>query len=977
MALAPFKKADKTPALRIARAVLLALATLLAFGGLPGARLELVPVLWRLPKEQTGARLLVETVDEQDGPMSGVHITVFAPSGDRFFAVGEGETSERGALRLPALPEGAVWVLASREGFARASTQIVLSTEERALRMALLPEHQLAVRVEGDRGEIPVELEVTSKDPLPRGGLVGADGHTVIRRLPEGPWTLRARAPGYEEVILRNVRDQEVTIHLRKLGALLVKVVDEKGEPAPLAKLIVEGTSLFPPRTAYVNERGETTITGLSSGAYTLRAVLGDKLSAVELSTLLTRGETREVTLVLAHGRWVSVEVVEEDGEAPIANADVTLAEDGLAPFPVEGRTDTRGATRLGPVGHGPASISASAKGYVSKLARADTDQVRVLLSKGGTIVGRVTDTRGRPVDGATIELVGTDREGLPVLDSPGRHQFRASHFERMLGGPAPFVSRGELGVMPGPVPPIPHGPFLTATPSKPHERSGPDAAPWVTSRDGTYRATPATPGRIRAVARHPEFVEAMSELVTLSPSGEATCDIVMQSGGALEGRVVDAHDRPVSGARVVLVATHGTLERSTQTGSDGSFAFASVPADVTLSAAPPDDPLHAAVRMDLSIHEGGRQSIVLRLPEARPPLPVRVTDGRGIGLGNVQISAMSLEHDVPLRTTTFTSERGDAELPRAKGILLRLQLFLPGYANKEVTAGPEEERVTVLLFTGETVSGEVRSSRGQPLEGAEVTLYAASGARHARTRKDGSYTVSDLSPGKARVRVRKAGFAETTREVSVIELRGIRPVNLPRLELVPEGIVEGVVVDEAGKPVPFARVAKDHVPTYVALGSTPQGVSVADAKGRFALRELPPGEVTLEAYAPDVGQGRAVGLTVAPDRTLRNVRIVLVPLAEKTPEPASQGGVAITLGESSSTREVVCVAVAEGSLAERGGLIPGDVLVEVDKKPVHTIEEARRALSGPESMDVLVKVHRGEQDEVHLLRIQRERVRK
>ena len=129
-----------------------------------------------------------------------------------------------------------------------------------------------------------------------------------------------------------------------------------------------------------------------------------------------------------------------------------------------------------------------------------------------------------------------------------------------MLGGPAPLVPAGELGVMPGPVPPIPHRAARARTPAREPRsaRRGRHRAlaeePWVTRADGTFRASPASPGRVRAIVRHPQYVEAQSDLVTLSPGGEAHVDVVMHEGGTLEGRVLDARDRPVEGARVVVV---------------------------------------------------------------------------------------------------------------------------------------------------------------------------------------------------------------------------------------------------------------------------------------------------------------------------------------------------------------------------------------------------------------------------------------
>jgi C-terminal processing protease CtpA/Prc len=132
----------------------------------------------------------------------------------------------------------------------------------------------------------------------------------------------------------------------------------------------------------------------------------------------------------------------------------------------------------------------------------------------------------------------------------------------------------------------------------------------------------------------------------------------------------------------------------------------------------------------------------------------------------------------------------------------------------------------------------------------------------------------------------------------------------------------------------------------------------LTDTAGRFRLGELPDGDSTLEAYAADVGRAHAeVHLfagTTSPD-----VRLQLLRERGSSSTAESSAGVAVTLGERTAEREVVIVAVAEGSQAERAGLVPGDLLVTVDGQAVGTIEEARARLTGPLVDDVLVEVRR------------------
>jgi membrane-associated protease RseP (regulator of RpoE activity) len=215
-------------------------------------------------------------------------------------------------------------------------------------------------------------------------------------------------------------------------------------------------------------------------------------------------------------------------------------------------------------------------------------------------------------------------------------------------------------------------------------------------------------------------------------------------------------------------------------------------------------------------------------------------------------------------------------------------------------------------------------------------------------------------------------------RAVTIPESGGRRPYAVPRIELGAEGIVEGDVVDLHGDPIAGARVARDHVPTWLLVGSNPEGMAVADAKGHFTLHELPEGSVALEAYAPDVGRGRCEGVKIVAGRTTENVRIVVAPGASEQSaqrEPAASGGVAVTLGETGAPTEVLVISVVDGSEAERAGFAPGDVLLAVDGASVHTMDEARAKLTGALADDIVVRVRRG--DRTLALHVAREVVRR
>jgi membrane-associated protease RseP (regulator of RpoE activity) len=183
---------------------------------------------------------------------------------------------------------------------------------------------------------------------------------------------------------------------------------------------------------------------------------------------------------------------------------------------------------------------------------------------------------------------------------------------------------------------------------------------------------------------------------------------------------------------------------------------------------------------------------------------------------------------------------------------------------------------------------------------------------------------------------------------------------------------VEGEVVDQEGEPVAGARVAVGLVPSFLPTGTLPPGVTQTDANGRFVLGGVAPGKHTLEASSPVSGRGRAHGIEVTAGRVTDRVRIELTSPAADDGSLLG-GNVAVTLGERGG--EVVVVAVAPASEAERGGLVPGDVILRIDGGAAGAMGDARRRLAGRPGTDVVIEIRR----EAHtvVLRIQRELVRK
>jgi len=946
-----------------------------------------------LPRTE-GARdaaLTLAVADESGKPLAGASVRVFAMRDGKAFFAGDRNTDAAGRASFAALPRGEVWALGYGGGRSRASTRLVLEAGPREASLVLRAAKALDAVVV-DESEHPVagaSIEVITTDPLPYAAVTDAEGKARVDRLGPAPYRVRAWAKGYDEVTRAGVVPgaAPLRIRLERPAAIAVTVVEPDGKPAAGATVLAAGTGLWPARSTVADAQGAARIGGLRGGVFDLKARLGDEVSRTELAVPVKRGEVKEVKLTLEPGRRVRVVVTDGDGDGdgapPVKDAAVVLAEEGLTSFPMHARTGPDGAAVLGPIARGRASVSARAAGFVARTVAVAEGavEVRVPLLRGGTLAGDVVDDRGYPVAGATIEVIGTDTEGMPIDETSAMLDFRDERFELALPGPAPLIPMGELGVMPGPIPDLPPASAAvdTAAAGGAGARRGGD--PWVTRGDGTFRCEPIPPGRVRAIVRHPGYVETLSDAVTIRSGAESTVHVVLRQGGWIEGRVLEEDKTPVRGARLELAATRGSLEKVTYAADDGTFTFAAAPDEVLLSVARPEAPGDVVARVTVTVPDRDRARVEIILPRPREPVSLRVVDDRGYPVDRVEVRAVSLDLADPLRRTLFTDDHGEAELRDAAGLPIRFTLVRPGKAPlvQVVESVPKELRLTML--EGIEGRGNVTARDGRDrVADVELTLFTASGARHVRTDAEGWYHLTDLAPGRVRIATSHPDHAPQ-QVIVVIEGDRDHPADLGTIDLEEAGEVEGEVLDADDRPVAGARVARDAVPTYLSAGPLPRGIVATDRKGRFKLGGLPAGKVALEAYFADLGRGRAEDVPVRAGRTTDRVKIVLADGGKAAArEPRGAGSVAVTLEEKSEAgRKVVLVAmVPMGSEAEAAGVEPGDELLSVNGEAVHGTDAARKLLTGPLAEDVIVELHREDDGEKRtVLRVRRERVRR
>lgn len=929
----------------------------------------------RIPEQARGAGALQVSVLEPNGDgVPSATVQVFWERAGRFHWLSAESSDAAGQVSLLRLPEGRLWLLAEAPGHARASTTLVLGPEPRAASLTLQAAQSLEVTVRDETAQ-PIAratVLVETADPLPFGALSDAQGLARFTRLGKSPWSVKAQAPGYESVSRAGVHGA-LALTLRRLASLEVAVLAVGGKPAVGATVMIAGPTLWPARSAVTDTAGNARITGLLAGSYDLRASQGSQVAPTLFGFELTRGANEKLTLQLEPGRTVVALVTDGEGPSPIVvpNADVVLAEAGLSSFPIRGRTGSDGLVALGPIANGPATLGARALDFVGSALVAVpevlTGPVRVPLTRGATIRGEVVDARGYPIEGASIEVVGSDASGLPIAETPQLVGFRQNHFAWSLPGPVPLISAGELGVMPGPVPPIPKPGQEVALNTASADFAEPlaELTPWVSNRGGLFTARPVTPGRVRAIVRHPDYVEGASELVTVAPGGEAQVKITLLRGGSLEGRVVDERAQPMAGVEVQLSSPRATRTESATTASDGTFAFAAVPAEITLSLARPEDPARVVFRKTLNVNEGAREKIEIVLPGARDPVRVLVSDEDGHAIELVEITATSLEPTRPLRLTRFSDPQGAVTFPDALGENLRIIAEAPGFSRGVLVSAAAPAELKLTLKRGVVVEGRVTAVRGRrTVAGALITLQQSGVRKVATSDADGVYRVRDVAPGEVHVRVEHPEYADEEATLKVDSTgRADRAFALADVDLSEPGEVEGEVFDQRGDRVAGARVSAGSLVGYSPAGKTQRGVVSTDSDGHFVLTGVHPGTATITAVSSVAGRGSVKGIEVSSGRTARGLRIQLSPQAAPSEggESLALGSVAIGLGERGNAPnvEVVVVSVAEASEAERAGLEPGDVITALDGARPASMGEARAKLGGQPGSDVVVELTR------------------
>ncbi|HEY6179717.1 MAG TPA: carboxypeptidase regulatory-like domain-containing protein, partial [Kofleriaceae bacterium] len=201
---------------------------------------------------------------------------------------------------------------------------------------------------------------------------------------------------------------------------------------------------------------------------------------------------------------------------------------------------------------------------------------------------------------------------------------------------------------------------------------------------------------------------------------------------------------------------------------------------------------------------------------------------------------------------------------------------FLPGSTDKlSIAAGEHKDHIDLALAAGgTTVSGTVTDVGSGPIAGARVTLAGAgrrlsgtpSAEVNALTRDDGSYKLT-VSDGEW---VASATHDDYTRGIKLLRVAGAPQVI--DFVLTPGAIIRGQVVAKNGAPVPGAEVSSRSAQRM--LDSL--GRATADAEGKFTLKGIGSGAISLSASARGYASTNPTTITVGVGEQLENVKLIV-----------------------------------------------------------------------------------------------------
>lgn len=715
--------------------------------------------------------------------------------------------------------------------------------------------------------------------------ITGADGRFVLAGLVSGRYRIRVTGPGLlpAEVRYVPVPSDDTRIVVARQVKIEGVVVDGPHRVAN-ATVGLRGDAIGGAIEVKTDAHGAFSFVDLPEGRYQLFAWRESLAARAMRVNRLGAGPFPPIELRLESASIVVGRVIDRDEGTGLAAA-VELRPSGDDQAPRYARSGADGVFRIEGVPTGKWIADAFAPGYTSPGGveiEAGRGVPELALARGATIEGRVVDGEGRPIAGAAVRALTGSGTSTTEL-SAAVDQDRLRRFSGRIAAPTPsafttstadpqLLPRGELGVLVGPIPPIPPPGLQIARPAQidptvaslagepaPLPEEPARMSIWTTGADGRYRIRGLPRGKVTALAVAGGFAEGRSRQLTIEPGQVvADVDITLTAGTLLVGKVTDQRGGPVPGAQVSARPELGAA-MDAFTDDTGIYRLGPVAGTVELSASAYG---HGEARRTLELPSPPgrnvaerREDIVLAVADA--VLSGMLDDARGAPIAAATLEVISGAGE---GRRAVVGADGTFRIDHLPAGALRLRITHPDYPPSEVdataTAAPATVRFKLAL--GGAIEGAILDDRGAPLAGTPISGDGP-GTATADTTSDtkGYFKLGPLVPGVWKLAIDVPGFLAVTRELEVTAARapGQASVRDVRIDLARGALVGGTVRDARGQRARNARVSVQR-----ADGTGPTIEGVTDSAGEFRLRDCPTGELSVTAQLGDArGSARAM----------------------------------------------------------------------------------------------------------------------
>lgn len=359
--------------------------------------------------------------DEEGSPLPEVRLTFLHEGHTRFFDTRSGADGE---FLMGPLPKDSYALVAQKEGWLpRFLPGSFLELEEEVVlyRPIRLPGRVLSAGAPAPGLEVRL-VSPDSPDFEPRVVVADAEGRFAFEALGPGGYRLTASSGqqhALEDVELEGGRRAPEEVELRLGEARYVEGTVQDGSRRP-----IEGVSITAlPQDEYGGEwkavtdaEGHYRLGPVQPGAYTF-ALSAPRYVDVEEEPRQLEADTGRVDFTLRAAAMVAGVVVDDEGQ-PVSEVQLDLSrpvdpeeEEEDMPSPMTW-TDAEGRFAIdAPVG-GEWTLRVGDERFISHRmqVQAPAENLRVVVTRGGTVVGTVSDASGEPVGGAWLTLWAEDK---------------------------------------------------------------------------------------------------------------------------------------------------------------------------------------------------------------------------------------------------------------------------------------------------------------------------------------------------------------------------------------------------------------------------------------------------------------------------------------------------------------------------------------------------------------------------------------